>query len=197
MMTFLYGASGHGKVVYSVLKESGLEVNVFIDDNPNLTDFLGLPVLNSFQSADTNSQGLISIGNNTIRKKISEQLHVNYISSFHTTSYIHSSVKLGQGSIVMQHATIQFDSIIGSHCIINTGAVVDHDCIIGNYAHIAPGAVLCGGVKVGEGTLVGANCTVLPSITIGKWCTIGAGAVVRHNVPDGATAIGNPARIIK
>lgn len=32
---------------------------------------------------------------------------------------------------------------------------------------------------------------------IGEWCTIGAGAVIIHDVPDGATVVGNPGRIIK
>ena len=37
---------------------------------------------------------------------------------------------------------------------------------------------------------------MIPNITIGKWCTIGAGAVVINDIPDGATVVGNPARII-
>ena len=35
-----------------------------------------------------------------------------------------------------------------------------------------------------------------PGIKIGKWCTIGAGAVIIKDIPDGATAVGNPGRII-
>jgi acetyltransferase-like isoleucine patch superfamily enzyme len=50
---------------------------------------------------------------------------------------------------------------------------------------------------VGEGTHIGAGAVVIPSIRIGKWCTIGAGTVVIRDIPDYATAVGNPARIIK
>jgi acetyltransferase-like isoleucine patch superfamily enzyme len=38
---------------------------------------------------------------------------------------------------------------------------------------------------------------VIPSIRIGKWCTVGAGTVVIRDIPDYATAVGNPAKIIK
>jgi len=38
---------------------------------------------------------------------------------------------------------------------------------------------------------------VIPNLKIGKWCTIGAGAVVISDIPDGATVVGNPARIVK
>jgi acetyltransferase EpsM len=37
---------------------------------------------------------------------------------------------------------------------------------------------------------------VKQSITIGKWAVVGAGAVVIRNVPDNATVVGCPARII-
>ena len=32
---------------------------------------------------------------------------------------------------------------------------------------------------------------------IGEWCTIGAGAVIIKDIPDGATVVGNPGKIIK
>ncbi|MEM7760366.1 MAG: hypothetical protein AAF298_19885 [Cyanobacteria bacterium P01_A01_bin.40] len=41
------------------------------------------------------------------------------------------------------------------------------------------------------------GAVVISSIRIGKWCTIGAGTVVIRDIPDYATAVGNPARVIK
>ena len=80
---------------------------------------------------------------------------------------------------------------------MNTGASVDHECVLGDYVHIAPNATLCGQVKVGEGTMIGVGVSVVQCVTIGKWCKIGAGAVVLSDVPDGATVVGVPGRIIK
>jgi acetyltransferase-like isoleucine patch superfamily enzyme len=50
-------------------------------------------------------------------------------------------------------------------------------------------------VTVGDDTLVGLGARILPNLQIGRRCTIGAGAVVTKNLPDGATAVGIPARI--
>ncbi|HZW78021.1 MAG TPA: acetyltransferase, partial [Flavobacteriaceae bacterium] len=41
------------------------------------------------------------------------------------------------------------------------------------------------------------GASIIPGVNIGKWCTIGAGAVILHDVPDGATVVGNPGRKLK
>ena len=102
-----------------------------------------------------------------------------------------------EGTVVFAGAIIQPNSKIGKHVIINTGASIDHDNIIGDYAHVSPKAALCGHVEVGEGSHVGVGAVVIPKVKIGKWCTIGAGTVVLKDVPDYATVVGNPAKIIK
>lgn len=56
---------------------------------------------------------------------------------------------------------------------------------------------LAGNVIVGEGTHLGIGACVIQGIRIGKWCTIGAGTVIIKDIPDGATVVGNPGKIIK
>lgn len=44
---------------------------------------------------------------------------------------------------------------------------------------------------------VGTGAVILPGLTIGSDAIIGAGAVVTEDVPDGATVVGNPARVLR
>jgi UDP-2-acetamido-3-amino-2,3-dideoxy-glucuronate N-acetyltransferase len=49
---------------------------------------------------------------------------------------------------------------------------------------------------VGRGATLGANCTIVCGITIGEHAFVGAGAVVNHDLPAYALAVGVPARHI-
>ena len=48
-----------------------------------------------------------------------------------------------------------------------------------------------------NGVVIGAGAKVLGPITIGAGARVGSDAVVVKDVPEGATAVGNPARIIE
>ena len=82
---------------------------------------------------------------------------------------------------------------------------------IGPYIHIGSNCTILPNVLFGkknphvgeEGFWLGDNCyigtgaTILGPIHIGNNVTIGAGAVVTKDVPDGATVVGVPGRIIR
>lgn len=191
---YLYGASGHAKVIMDILKANGINIDGLVDDNPALNELLGYPVYH--QQYDL-SPMIVSIGNNAIRKKIVENLSVEFGQAIHPTAVVSSTAIIEEGTVVMQGAIIQACTIIGKHCIINTGASVDHECVIEDYVHISPHATLCGNVHVGEGSWVAAGTIVLPGVKIGKWSVIGAGSVVAKDVPDGVLAVGNRCKVIK
>jgi len=50
-------------------------------------------------------------------------------------------------------------------------------------------------VRIGRNVWIGAGAIILPGVTIGDDAVIGAGSVVTRDVPAGATAFGNPARV--
>ncbi len=52
------------------------------------------------------------------------------------------------------------------------------------------------GIRVGAGAWLGARVSVFDGVSIGDRAVVGAHAVVRADVPDGATAVGVPARIL-
>jgi maltose O-acetyltransferase len=50
-------------------------------------------------------------------------------------------------------------------------------------------------IAIGRNVWIGGGAIILPGVTIGDDAIIGAGSVVTRDVPEGATARGNPARI--
>lgn len=191
---YLYGASGHAKVIMEILKANGVEIEGLVDDNPDIIELLGYPVYH--QRTDL-SPMIVSIGNNAIRKHIVEKLSVEFGQAIHPTAIVSHTAIIEEGTVIMQGAIVQACTRIGKHCIINTGASVDHECIIKNFVHISPHATLCGNVHVGEGSWVAAGTVVLPGVKIGKWSVIGAGSVVSKDIPDGVLAVGNRCKVIK
>jgi maltose O-acetyltransferase len=50
-------------------------------------------------------------------------------------------------------------------------------------------------IHIGRNVWIGGGAVILPGVTIGDDALIGAGSVVTRDVPAGATAFGNPARV--
>ncbi len=50
-------------------------------------------------------------------------------------------------------------------------------------------------IRIGRNVWIGGGAIILPGLSIGDDALIGAGSVVTHDVPAGATAFGNPARV--
>jgi serine O-acetyltransferase len=88
----------------------------------------------------------------------------------------------------------------GMGVVIGETAEVGDDCTI--YQGVTLGGTsLTKGAKrhptLGRGVIVGANSQVLGGFTVGDGARVGSNAVVLKPVPPGATAVGNPARIIQ
>lgn len=110
----------------------------------------------------------------------------------------------------------------GSNIVLGAGVFMNYGCVvldvamveIGELTQIASGVQILAadhprdpeqrraGLEFGRPVRIGANCwigagaLILPGVTVGNDAIIGAGAVVTRDVPPGATAIGNPARIL-
>ena len=194
---YLYGASGHAKVIAEILLENGIEIEGVFDDNPAITSFFNLPFLGPFRYLDFKSQLIVSIGDNVIRKKITQKLSMSYEQAISKYSYLSPTVSIDDGTVIMKGVSVNADTAVGKHVILNTNCSIDHDCRIGDYVHVSPNAALAGNVLVGEGAHIGIGACVIQRVKIGHWAIIGAGTVVLKDVPDNAVVVGNPGRIIK
>lgn len=115
----------------------------------------------------------------------------------HPAAMVSPLASVGAGSYVGTLAVIQPFARVGAAGIINTGALIEHHARIEHNVHVGPRTVLCGQVSVGAHALVGAGSVVLQGLAVGTESTVGAGSVVLENVPDYASATGNPAQIIR
>lgn len=98
----------------------------------------------------------------------------------HRTAQFSLSVKFDKtnprGVHVGAHSYIAFDV-----------ALLTHDLTRGVRRHTI----------IGKNCFVGARSILMPGVTVGDGSIVGAGSVVTTDVPPGAIAAGNPARVIK
>lgn len=194
---YLYGASGHARVIREIVESCNDSVTAFIDDNIAKSEMDGLPVLHDAQGC---SPLIVSIGDNKIRNMNVDRLSsvdVEFGNAMHPLAIVSPTAEIGEGTVIMPGAIVNAYAKIGKHCVINTGATVDHECVIGDFVNICPNTTLCGNVHVGNGSQVCAGSVVIQGISIGNNTTVGAGSVVVKDLPDNVVAYGNPCRVVK
>jgi acetyltransferase EpsM len=196
---YLFGASGHCKVIIDIIQKSNLgSIEYIVDDNPIVNELNSIPIIKTPHDNFFKDKSLIiSIGNNEIRKKIAGRISASYLIAIHPKSILANNTFIDMGTVIMAGAIINSDVKIGKHVIINSGAVVEHDCVLSDFVHISPNTSLAGNIIVGEGTHIGIGASIIQGVKIGKWATIGAGAVILNDVPDYSVIVGNPGKIIK
>lgn len=200
----LIGYSGHGYVVADLALENNYKLLGYTEifrmkNNPFNLEYLGNERDKNFQFWEMDIDFLIGIGDNGIREKVFSFVRSkgkNVSTLIHPTSSVSKFVTIGSGVFINRNVSINTFVKVGDNVLLNTGCIIEHECVISDSVHICPGAVLAGNVKIGDRTLIGANSVIKQGVSIGKDVTIGAGSVVLKDIPDGATFVGNPARLI-
>ena len=115
---------------------------------------------------------------------------LSHLGRFLTGIEIHPGAKLGN-RVFIDHG---MGVVIGETAEIGDGCTIYHGVTLG-------GTSLYKGAKrhptLGKDVVVGAGAKVLGGFTVGDGAKVGSNAVVTKPVPAGATAVGNPARIIQ
>ena len=113
----------------------------------------------------------------------------SHIGRFLTGIEIHPGARIGQ-RVFIDH---------GMGIVIGETAIVGDDCTL--YHGVTLGGTSWNKGKrhptLENGVVIGAGAKVLGPITIGKNARIGSNAVVVKDVPENATAVGIPARILE
>ena len=114
---------------------------------------------------------------------------ISQLGRFFTGIEIHPGATIGRRVFIDHGMGVVFGETaeIGDDCTIYQGVTLG-------------GTSLTKGAKrhptLGKGVIVGANSQVIGGFTVGDGARIGSSAVVMKAVPPGATAVGNPARIV-
>ena len=125
---------------------------------------------------------------------------------------------LGSGTRVGPFVEIQRGATVGERCKIQSHAFVCDGVHIGDEVFVGHGVVFINDLRpratTDDGTLqtdddwelvethvadrasIGSGAVILAGVHIGTGALVGAGAVVTHDVPDGATVAGVPARAL-
>ena len=108
-------------------------------------------------------------------------------------------VTLKDGANVWFSAVLRGDEgeiVIGENSNVQDNCTVHGKVSVGRGVTIGHNAIIHG-CTIGDNSLIGMGATILDGAVIGKNCIIGAGALVTGGtiIPDGAMALGAPAKI--
>jgi sugar O-acyltransferase (sialic acid O-acetyltransferase NeuD family) len=182
------------------------EVVGFIDNDPKKkgTRFCGWPVFGGFEVLEQHVGPDVRVvnlhtGSTRVRYETSRHMAERGVRF---TNLLHPSVNLdlvtmGTGNYIQEGVVVQAGVTVGDNSSIHIGAMIGHETRIGHSVFIAHACSVSGLVDIGDGVFMGTNATVVPRVRIGRWATIGAGSVVIKDVPDHATVVGNPGKVIK
>ncbi len=124
--------------------------------------------------------------------------------------YRDTIIETGEGGWV----SIGADSSVHPRCQVNAylepirigrGVMIAANCALYSYDHgtepsrpVRLQALTSRGpITIGDEAWIGTGSIVLSGVTIGTGAVVGAGSVVTRDIPPGAIAVGNPARVVR
>lgn len=206
------GAGGHAKILVELLEGAeGHELIGFTDADARRWGgvLMGYPILGGDEElAGLRAKGVraafvgvgaVSSEGTKLRARVYRRaidLGFEMVTLVHPRAVVSPSTMIGPGSVVMAGAVLSTHVRVGANVTIYAGTVVEHDSVLEDHVNLSPGVRLAGAVTVREGAFIGIGASVVQGVHIGRWATVGAGAAVLRDVPDGATAVGVPARLV-
>lgn len=203
-VTAIVGCGGFGREVASYHDASASIVFAQSEQPPEDT-LNGRPrmALEKFYALALERRFLIAIANGQIRARLAEELarHATPSSFIALNAHVGHGVHLAEGAIICPFVSLTADATIGKHFHANIYSYVAHDCIIGDFVTFAPSVCCNGNVRIGDHAYIGTGAKLIQGtqkkpLKIGRNAVVGMGAIVLEDVPDGATVVGNPARIV-
>lgn len=205
MKLYIVGCGGVGKfIVYNehLFLNRHYEIAGLVDDDPQNADqkigkysILGttrllLDIREPFAVA-------IGVADPVIKKKLIQKIQSKfalYPSLIASNAWISPRSTIGKGVIIYPGVTVNYETNIEDHVLLNMNCAIGHNCTIQQYSTLAPGVSLAGGTFLEEAVFLGINSATRQSVRIGAHTVVGGLAMVTRNLPPGIVAVGIPAR---
>ncbi len=206
--TVVLGSGALARMVGGILKaDAAVELVGFTDANParhgqTLCErpILGADELLPELRRQGVSHAVIAAGDPRLRRRLSallRDLDFELANAIHPHAFVAPEVRLGRGIIVLPGAVLADNPAIGDNTFIGQAATIAHDSAIGRDCLIGGRSAIGGEVRIGETALIGWGAIVGPRHSVGTGAVVASGANVMSDIPDGAVAAGNPARVVQ
>jgi sugar O-acyltransferase (sialic acid O-acetyltransferase NeuD family) len=204
----ILGAGGFARELLCYLRSvrSGEAVAGFASDDHSQhgEEILGLPVLGAMDALDLDAYHLLcGVGSPLLKQRFvgrapsARFTQLLELQSPALRGFIGEGNTFGSGTVLCPGVTVTTNVHIGRHVTINLHCTIGHDAQIGDFCTLSPGVHVSGACRVGARAEFGTGSVVLPGVRVGEGCVVGAGAVVHRDLPDGVTAVGVPAKVIR
>ena len=210
MKSVILGAGTYGEVYLSYLRDAGINIVGFLDDDVKYknTFIRDVPVLGQISLLETlkSTHGVEAVycplGNNVLRVR-----YLTYANSlgYETPNFIHPSVFISpnveignKGIYILPRTTIMPWCKIKNYVMMSVNSIVSHHSVLDEGTFLSFGVNFGASISAGKYTYCGIGATIMTGVHhLGENCLIGAGAVVIKDVPNNAVMAGVPAKVLK
>lgn len=208
--SIIIGAGTYGETYLYFLREAGVDIVGFLDDNVQLTGRIvrGVPVLGTTELLSRLKElydvdnVYCPIGSNRVRVSILERARA---LGYQTPNFIHHKASISSNVAMSNEGVyIEANTYIYPYTTIERDVLICGGSLVAHHSHLSQGTFISAGVNFGASvhagkyTYIGIGSTIMTGVKkLGEDCLVGAGAVVVRDVPDNAVVIGVPAKVLR
>jgi UDP-perosamine 4-acetyltransferase len=205
----ILGSNAAARIVaYNLSYDADAEIAGFTDPDParhGTPGPCGKPILGGDERlAELRRSGVghavIAAGAPQLRARLRrrvEEAGLELTNAVHPSAIVSPGARLGRGVVVLAGSVLSDNPSIGDNVWIGLAAAITHDTRIGDDCLIGGRSAVGAECDIGERVLIGWGSVIGLRCRIGPDAAIGSGANVISDIPAGAVAVGNPARVVK
>tara|TARA_B100001248_G_scaffold262240_1_gene256914 strand:- start:2010 stop:2618 length:609 start_codon:yes stop_codon:yes gene_type:complete len=189
-MIYLFGTGKRYKIVKDLLSQNKVKTKIIAIDEKKYNYSKKIFDIKYFLK-NYNSRIdflIISISDPIKKSKIFNHLSLKkkiklFPPLISLSATIKKKVKIGNGSIIMDHAYIGENVNIKENCSIGVSTLISHDVKINSCSEVSHKSKIAGNVNIGKKCFLGLGSIVTQNLKLSDGCFIGAGVLIKKNQP--------------